>query len=143
VLQSVGGVSIFDDFAHHPTAVHETLAGLRAAYPESRIWAIFEPRSSSSCRRIFQAEFARAFEPADEVVIAAVYRSNLPDDQRLSAEQLVADLQARGRHARYIPRVDDIVATVAHEKRRGDLVVIMSNGGFGGMRAKIAEALGS
>jgi UDP-N-acetylmuramate: L-alanyl-gamma-D-glutamyl-meso-diaminopimelate ligase len=143
VLQNVGGVSIFDDFAHHPTAVHETLAGLRAAYPEGRIWAIFEPRSASSCRRIFQAEFARAFEPADEVVIAAVYRSNLPDDQRLSAEQLVADLQARGRHARYIPRVDDIVATVAHEKRRGDLVVIMSNGGFGGMRAKIAEALGS
>jgi UDP-N-acetylmuramate: L-alanyl-gamma-D-glutamyl-meso-diaminopimelate ligase len=140
-LETVDGISIFDDFAHHPTAVRETLAGLRAAYPEARIWAIFEPRSASSCRRIFQSDFAREFEPADEVVIAAVYRSTLPDDQRLSAEQLVSDLQARGRHARYIPKVDDIVATVAQEKRRGDLVVIMSNGGFGGMRAKIVEAL--
>jgi UDP-N-acetylmuramate: L-alanyl-gamma-D-glutamyl-meso-diaminopimelate ligase len=142
VLQTVDGVSIFDDFAHHPTAVHETLAGLRAAYPQARIWAIFEPRSASSCRRIFQADFARAFEPADEVVVAAVYRSNLPEDQRLSVEQLVEDLQARGTHARCIPKVDDIVATVAREKRSGDLVVIMSNGGFGGMRARMVDALG-
>ena len=141
VLEAVGGVSIFDDFAHHPTAVHETLAGLRAAYPAGRIWAIFEPRSASSCRRIFQSDFVRAFEPADEIIIAAVYRSNLPEDQRLSAEQLVADLQAGGKHARHIPKVDDIVATVACEKQAGDLVVIMSNGGFGGMRAKIVEAL--
>jgi UDP-N-acetylmuramate: L-alanyl-gamma-D-glutamyl-meso-diaminopimelate ligase len=143
VLETVDGVSVFDDFAHHPTAVHETLAGLRAAYPDSRIWAIFEPRSASSCRRIFQSEFARAFEPADEVIIAAVYRSSLPEDQRLSAEQLAADLQAGGTHARYIAKVDDIVGTVAREKRPGDLVVIMSNGGFGGMRAKIVDALRS
>ncbi len=141
VLETVNGVSIFDDFAHHPTAVHETLAGLRAAYPDSRIWAIFEPRSASSCRRIFQADFARAFEPADEVIIAAVYRSSLPENQRLSAEQLVADLQAGGKRARYVAKVDDIVATVACEKRAGDLVVIMSNGGFGGMRAKMVDAL--
>jgi UDP-N-acetylmuramate: L-alanyl-gamma-D-glutamyl-meso-diaminopimelate ligase len=142
VLQTVDGVSIFDDFAHHPTAVHETLRGLRAAYPEGRIWAIFEPRSASSCRRIFQSEFTHAFEPADEVIIAAVSRSDLPEDQRLSVEQLVADLQARGKHARYIPKADEIVSTVAREKRCGDLVVIMSTGGFGGMRAKIVEALG-
>lgn len=142
VLETVDGVSIFDDFAHHPTAVRETLQGLRAAYPDRRIWAIFEPRSASSCRKIFQSDFARAFEPADEVVIAAVYRSNLPEEQRLSAEQLVADLRAGGRHARYIAKVDDIVATVAEEKRPGDVVVIMSNGGFGGMRAKIVDALG-
>ncbi len=141
VLETVDGVSIFDDFAHHPTAVHETLAGLRAAYPGGRIWAIFEPRSASSCRRIFQAEFARAFEPADEVIVAAVYRSNLPEDQRLSVDQLIADLQAGGKHARSIAKVDDIVATVARERRAGDLVVIMSNGGFGGMRAKIVDAL--
>ncbi len=141
VLQTVDGVSIFDDFAHHPTAVHETLAGLRAAYPGSRIWAIFEPRSASSCRRVFQSEFARAFEPADEIVIAAVYRSNLPEDQRLSAEQLVADLEAAGKHARFVPKVDDIVRAVAAERRSGDLIVIMSNGGFGGMRAKIVDAL--
>jgi UDP-N-acetylmuramate: L-alanyl-gamma-D-glutamyl-meso-diaminopimelate ligase len=141
VLQTVDGVSIFDDFAHHPTAVHETLAGLRAAYPGARIWAIFEPRSASSCRRIFQSQFAHAFESADEVVIAAVYRSKLPEDQRLSAEQLVADLQALGKHARYVPTVDDIVRTVAAERQSGDLIVIMSNGGFGGMRAKMIDAL--
>ncbi len=143
VLQTVDGVSVFDDFAHPPTAVHETLAGVRAAYPQGRIWAIFEPRSASSCRRIFQSEFARAFEWADEIVVAPVYRSNLPEDQRLSVDQLVADLQARGKRARSIAKVEDIVATVVREKRAGDLVVIMSNGGFGGMRAKIVDALRS
>ncbi len=142
VLRTVDGVSIFDDFAHHPTAVLETLTGLRAAYPRSRIWAIFEPRSASSCRRIFQTEFARAFEPADEIVLAPVYRSNLPEAERLSVEQLVGDLRERGKHARCIPTVEGIVATVAQEKRAGDLVVIMSNGGFGGMRGKIVDALG-
>jgi len=140
-LETVGGVTVFDDFAHHPTAVHETLSGLRAAYPDARIWAIFEPRSASSCRRIFQVEFARAFAPADEVIIAAVYRSSLPEDQRLSVEQLVADLQAAGTDARHVPGVDDIVAVVARETRPGDLVVIMSNGGFGGIRAKMVDAL--
>ncbi len=141
VLETVDDVAIFDDFAHHPTAVHETLAGLRAAYPGRRVWAIFEPRSASSCRRIFQDAFAGAFEGADEVIVAAVYRSSLPDNERLSAEQLVTDLQARGKHARYVPRVDDIVRVVAAERRPGDLVVIMSNGGFGGMRAKLSAAL--
>jgi UDP-N-acetylmuramate: L-alanyl-gamma-D-glutamyl-meso-diaminopimelate ligase len=141
VLETIDGVSLFDDFAHHPTAVHETLAGLRAAHPQARIWAIFEPRSASSCRRIFQTEFARAFAPADEVVIAAVYRSSLPEDQRLSAERLVADLLAAGTHARHIAGVDEIVAVVARETRPGDLVVIMSNGGFGGIRAKMVDAL--
>jgi UDP-N-acetylmuramate: L-alanyl-gamma-D-glutamyl-meso-diaminopimelate ligase len=141
VLETVDGVSIFDDFAHHPTAVRETLAGLRSAYPGRRVWAIFEPRSASSCRRIFQQAFTDAFDQADEVVIAAVYRSSLPENERLSAEQLVTDLEARGKRARYVPRVDDIVQVVASERRPGDLVVIMSNGGFGGMRVKLVAAL--
>ncbi|MGE5359515.1 MAG: UDP-N-acetylmuramate:L-alanyl-gamma-D-glutamyl-meso-diaminopimelate ligase [Bacteroidales bacterium] len=142
VLHAAGDVAIFDDFAHHPTAVRETLAGLRAAYPERRIWAIFEPRSASSCRRVFQEQFAAAFAGADEIVLAPVYRSSLPEAERLSVEQLVADLNRQGRHARTIAGVDNIVATVASERRAGDLVVIMSNGGFGGMRGKIVEALG-
>jgi UDP-N-acetylmuramate: L-alanyl-gamma-D-glutamyl-meso-diaminopimelate ligase len=141
VIDTVDGVSVFDDFAHHPTAVHETLAGLRAAYPGRRIWAVFEPRSASSCRRVFQQEFARAFSGADEIVLAGVYRSNLPEAERLSIAQLVLDLEAQGKHARSIPKVDDIVATIARERRQGDLVVIMSNGGFGGIRTKILEAL--
>jgi UDP-N-acetylmuramate: L-alanyl-gamma-D-glutamyl-meso-diaminopimelate ligase len=143
-LETVGvahGVTVLDDFAHHPTAVHETLSALRAGYPGRRIWAVFEPRSASSCRRVFQADFARAFGGADQVVVAQVFRSSLPEDQRLSAEQLVSDLQARGQHARYVPEVDDIIRTVVDEHREGDLVVLMSNGGFGGIHQKLLMAL--
>jgi UDP-N-acetylmuramate: L-alanyl-gamma-D-glutamyl-meso-diaminopimelate ligase len=143
-LETVGiarGVTVLDDFAHHPTAVHETLKALRTGYPGRRLWAVFEPRSASSCRRVFQHDFARAFGAADEVVIAAVFRSSLPDAERLSAEQLVADLQAAGHRARHVLEVDDIVATIAAEGRSGDVVVLMSNGGFGGIHQKLLQAL--
>ena len=143
-LEIVGhadGVTVIDDFAHHPTAVHETLSALRSGYPDRRIWAVFEPRSASSCRRIFQDDFARAFGVADEVVIAAVFRSSLPESERLSAEQLVEDLRARQQRARYIAPVDDIIATIVKERRDGDIVVLMSNGGFGGIHRKLLKAL--
>ena len=136
-----GGVTVLDDFAHHPTAVYETLAALRAGYPGRRVWAVFEPRSASSCRRVFQADFARAFGAADEVVIAAVFRSSLPESERLSAELLVNDLQASGRRARYVPDVDEIVRTIVTERQDGDIVVLMSNGGFGGIHRKLIQAL--
>ena len=135
------GVAVYDDFAHHPTAIAETLAGVRSAHPDRRIWAIFEPRSATSCRKIFQADFARAFSAASKVLLPAVFRSNLPDDQRLSAEQLVSDLQASNVDARYIPQVDDIVKTVERESKPGDLVVIMSNGGFDNIHQKLLTAL--
>ena len=137
----VRGVSVYDDFAHHPTAIAETLAGVRSAFPDRRIWAIFEPRSATSCRKIFQSEFARAFAPADRILLPAVFRSSLPDDQRLSTDLLLSDLKAAGKDARYIPRVDDIVETVAKEAKAGDLVVVMSNGGFGGIHQKLLRAL--
>jgi UDP-N-acetylmuramate: L-alanyl-gamma-D-glutamyl-meso-diaminopimelate ligase len=143
-LETVGvarDVTVLDDFAHHPTAVHETLAALRTGYPARRIWAVFEPRSASSCRRVFQDDFARAFEGADEVVIAGVFRSSLPESERLSTEQLVADLTARGQRARYIETVDEIVSTIAAEQNPGDVVVLMSNGGFGGIHQKLLRAL--
>jgi UDP-N-acetylmuramate: L-alanyl-gamma-D-glutamyl-meso-diaminopimelate ligase len=143
-LETVGvarEVTILDDFAHHPTAVHETLSALRAGYPGRRIWAVFEPRSASSCRRVFQDDFARSFGAADEVVVAGVFRSTLPEDQRLSAEQLVSDLNTRGQRARYVPEVDEIVSTIVREHHRGDLVVLMSNGGFGGIHQKLLGAL--
>jgi UDP-N-acetylmuramate: L-alanyl-gamma-D-glutamyl-meso-diaminopimelate ligase len=143
-LEIVGcarGLTVYDDFAHHPTAVAETLAAIKAAHPDRRIWAVFEPRSASSCRRVFQREFAGSFAHADEVVVAAVYRSTLPEAERLSPELLVADLTAGGRRARYIPTVDEIVATLAREGRDGDLVVVMSNGGFGGIHRKLLDAL--
>jgi UDP-N-acetylmuramate: L-alanyl-gamma-D-glutamyl-meso-diaminopimelate ligase len=141
VVGRAAGVTVMDDFAHHPTAVHETLSALRTGYPNRRIWAIFEPRSASSCRRVFQDDFARSFSAADEVVVAAVFRSSLPEPERLSAEQLVKDVRARKQHARYIPAVDDIIGTVVEEHRDGDIVVVMSNGGFGGIHRKLLQAL--
>jgi UDP-N-acetylmuramate: L-alanyl-gamma-D-glutamyl-meso-diaminopimelate ligase len=136
---TANGVAVYDDFAHHPTAIAETLDGVRSAFPNRSVWAIFEPRSATSCRRVFQDDFARALAKADHVILPAVYRSTLPEDQRLSTEQLVADL--RGVDARYIPRVDDIVQTVASEARPGDIVVIMSNGGFDDIHRKLIAAL--
>jgi UDP-N-acetylmuramate: L-alanyl-gamma-D-glutamyl-meso-diaminopimelate ligase len=138
---SVDDVAVYDDFAHHPTAIAETLAGVRSAYPDRRIWAIFEPRSATSCRKIFQAEFARAFEAADRVLLPPIFRSALPDDQRLSVEQLIADLKAAGKDARHLPSVGDIVDAVAKEARRGDLVIVMSNGGFDDIHHKLLQAL--
>jgi UDP-N-acetylmuramate: L-alanyl-gamma-D-glutamyl-meso-diaminopimelate ligase len=143
-LETVGvgaGVTVIDDFAHHPTAVHETLSALRWGYPGRRVWAVFEPRSASSCRRVFQDDFARAFEEADEVVLAAVFRSTLPESERLDAVQLVSDLRARGRSARHIPDIDAIVRTIVEERLPGDVVVLMSNGGFGGIQGRLLQAL--
>jgi UDP-N-acetylmuramate: L-alanyl-gamma-D-glutamyl-meso-diaminopimelate ligase len=143
-LEVVGvadGVTVYDDFAHHPTAVAETLAAVRAANPKARIWAVFEPRSASSCRRVFQDDFARAFAGADEVLLAPVFRSTLPDDERLSIPQLVRDLESRGQRAREAASIDEIVSVVVGEHRSGDLVVLMSNGGFGGIHQKLLRAL--
>jgi UDP-N-acetylmuramate: L-alanyl-gamma-D-glutamyl-meso-diaminopimelate ligase len=138
---TAAGVTVYDDFAHHPTAVSETLGALRLAHPTRRIWAVFEPRSASSCRRVFQKDFARAFGAADEVIVAAVYRTNVPEAERFSAEDLVADLRAAGQHARYLPDVGAIMETIVGERRQGDLVVLMSNGGFGGIHDKLIERL--
>jgi UDP-N-acetylmuramate: L-alanyl-gamma-D-glutamyl-meso-diaminopimelate ligase len=143
IVGTADGVTVYDDFAHHPTAVAETLAGLRASHPRGRIWAVFEPRSASSCRRVFQDDFARAFDAADEVLIAPVFRSSLPESERLSIPRLVADLAGRGRPARATGSLDEIVETVVREHRSGDLVVLMSNGGFGGIHQQLVRALGA
>jgi UDP-N-acetylmuramate: L-alanyl-gamma-D-glutamyl-meso-diaminopimelate ligase len=143
-LETVGvarGVTVLDDFAHHPTAVHETLLALRGGYPDRRIWAVFEPRSASSCRRVFQQDFAAAFGAADDVIVAAVFRSSLPESERLDASQLVSDLRSRGQRARHLPENEDIVRTIVEEHGDGDVVVLMSNGGFGGIHRKLLDAL--
>ena len=137
----VRGVTVYDDFAHHPTAVRETLLGVRAAFPSSRIWALFEPRSASACRRIFQEEFIGAFGAADEVVIGQVYRSSLPSCERLDERLLVAGLRESGLRARHIPDVRDIVRTIVDEALEGDLVVVMANGAFGGIHNRLLVAL--
>jgi UDP-N-acetylmuramate: L-alanyl-gamma-D-glutamyl-meso-diaminopimelate ligase len=141
VVGRVNGVTVYDDFAHHPTAVAETIAAVRAGHPGRRVWAVFEPRSASSCRRVFQDDFARAFANADETVLARVYRSTLPDDQRLSVDQLVTDLGGAGRQARHIDTIDAIIDTIVREHHEGDVVLIMSNGGFGGIHRKLVGAL--
>ena len=135
------GVMVYDDFAHHPTAIEETLVGVRSAHPSRRIWAIFEPRSATSCRKIFQAEFSRALGHADRVILPAVFRSTLPEDQRLSTEGVITDLTNAGVDARYIPQTDEIVRTVSREAKQGDLVIVMSNGGFDNIHQKLLDAL--
>src|SRR6185295_7673727 len=138
-LEVVGiadGVTVYDDFAHHPTAIAETLGGLRASHPAARLWAVFEPRSASSCRRVFQEDFAAAFRAADQVIIAPVYRSSLPEAERLSVSRLVQDVTERGSPAREATSIDDIIQIILQEHRAGDLVVMMSNGGFSGIHGK-------
>ena len=143
VVGEARGVTVFDDFAHHPTAVAETLRAVRAAYPSRRVWAVFEPRSASSCRRIFQRDFARAFggSGADETLIATVFRSSLPDTERLSVEDLVKEICEAGRRARHVGGADRIVDTIVKEHHAGDVVVIMSNGGFDGIHRRLLARL--
>jgi UDP-N-acetylmuramate: L-alanyl-gamma-D-glutamyl-meso-diaminopimelate ligase len=140
---TVGGIAVYDDFAHHPTAIAETLRGVRRAHPAARIWAIFEPRSASSCLRVFQQAFTDAFADADEVVLASVFRTNLPEDRRLSVPQLVQDLVGRGQHARHLDGTAAIVDAVGREARDGDLIVAMSNGGFDNIHSRLLDALQS
>jgi UDP-N-acetylmuramate: L-alanyl-gamma-D-glutamyl-meso-diaminopimelate ligase len=139
------GVVVYDDFAHHPTAVRETLRALRTLLSSEgtgRLIAVFEPRSYTSRTRIFQDDFARAFQDADRVILAAAYLpAKVPEGQRLSEAELVQAISELGRDARLIPSVDDIVGHLARDLREGDRVVILSNGGFGGIHEKLLRAL--
>jgi UDP-N-acetylmuramate: L-alanyl-gamma-D-glutamyl-meso-diaminopimelate ligase len=137
-------ITLIDDFAHHPTAIRETLAALRARYGERRLWAIFEPRSATSRRATFQEEFVEAFAEADGVVIAGLFNpENIPADARLSPERLAQDMARRyAKEAVYLPTVDAIVPYVASGVRPGDVVVVMSNGGFGGIHERLLAAIG-
>jgi UDP-N-acetylmuramate: L-alanyl-gamma-D-glutamyl-meso-diaminopimelate ligase len=143
VVGEVGGVTVYDDFAHHPTAVAETLKAVREAFPARRIWAVFEPRSASSCRKVFQRDFADAFSGghADETLVASVFRSTLPEAERLSVDDLVRDLCKAGKRARHVGGADNIIETIASEARRGDLVVVMSNGGFDNIHRRLLARL--
>jgi UDP-N-acetylmuramate: L-alanyl-gamma-D-glutamyl-meso-diaminopimelate ligase len=138
-----GGVTVVDDFGHHPTAIRATLRALRLKYPHEKIWAIFEPRSNTTRRNVFQSELAIAFADADAVVVAEVARlEQIAPEERLNPEKLMQDLQASGREATYLPDADSIVAHVAKNVQGGDIVVVFSNGGFGGIHGKLLERLG-
>ena len=142
VIAEGRGITIIDDFAHHPTAVAGTLAALRTRYPKRRLWALFEPRSNTTRRRVFQDAFAAAFAAADRVTFGAVHRRDqLPESERLSVDALIAALGARGIAAETCEDADAIAALVASQVASGDVVVLMSNGGFGGLAGKLVTAL--
>ena len=142
VKAEVNGIIIIDDFAHHPTAIAGTLRALRARYSGARLWAILEPRSNTLRRRVLQSDLARSLALADEVVVAEVFRSEaLPENERLELPALAAEIQANGRRARLISDADAIVQTISPELRRGDVVAILSNGGFGGIYEKLPARL--
>ncbi len=137
------GVTVIDDFAHHPTAVRETLQALRTKYPKNRLVAVFEPRSWSSRLAVFQDDYARAFAPADYVVIASVYESGKATEKGsvLNTTKLIEDIRAMGKPAFGIPKANDIIEHLSPELREGDIVAVMSNGGFDQIHDKLLQSL--
>jgi len=138
----VNGITIIDDFAHHPTAIAGTLKALRARYPGARLWAILEPRSNTLRRRVLQSDLAHSLAQADEIIVAGVFRSEVvPENERLELPALAAEIEHHGRRARLLADADAIVETIAPEMRSGDVVAILSNGGFGGIYEKLPARL--
>ncbi|MFM1768698.1 MAG: hypothetical protein RJA22_1227 [Verrucomicrobiota bacterium] len=137
-----GGVTIIDDFGHHPTAIRETLRALRLKFPTQKIHAIFEPRSNTTRRNVFQQELAAAFADADAVVVSQVARlEQVPAAERLDPERLMRDLQAAGKPAAYLADVDAIVDHCVKNVQGGEVICVFSNGGFGGIHAKLLDRL--
>ena len=136
------GVKVVDDFAHHPTAIAETLKALRARYPGRRLWAVFEPRSNTTRRAVFQQPLVAAFRAADFVVVAQVARlEQIPPEERLDPEQLMVDLRAAGKSSEYLPDVESIVGHISTQAQDGDVIAVLSNGGFGGIHERLLTAL--
>ena len=135
-----GGVTVIDDFGHHPTAIRETLRALRVKYAREKLWAIFEPRSNTTRRNVFQQELAAAFADADGVFVSQVARLELlQPEERLNPERLMQDLKSAGKNSAYLPDADAIVHHAGSLVQPGDVVVVFSNGGFGGIHAKLLE----
>ncbi len=142
VKAQVNGITIIDDFAHHPTAIAGALKALHSCYPGARLWAILEPRSNTLRRRVLQSDLARSLALADEIVVAGVFRSEaVPEDERLELPELAAEIRTYDKRVRLIDNADQIVQTVAPEMRSGDIVAILSNGGFGGIYEKLPARL--
>ena len=136
------GISVMDDFAHHPTAVRETVAAVRSAHPEKRLIAVFEPRTNSSMRDIFQQDYVQVFDPADLVCVRQPpLLKKIPEGQRFSSRQLTDDLKQRGKDAHFFPDTDSIIDFLLTQTRYGDLVLIMSNGGFDNIHQRLLDVL--
>jgi UDP-N-acetylmuramate: L-alanyl-gamma-D-glutamyl-meso-diaminopimelate ligase len=142
VKAQVNGVTIIDDFAHHPTAIAGALTALRSRFPGARLWVLLEPRSNTLRRNVFQHELANSLALADEVIVAGVFKSELiPPSERLDLMAVGAELQQRGKRARIISGIEGIIQVVAPELRSGDVVAILSNGGFDGIYEKLPARL--
>src|SRR2546421_7756840 len=138
-----GGVTVLDDFGHHPTAIRETLRALRIKYPQQKVWAVFEPRTNTTRRNVFQNELASAFAEADSVVVSQIARLELlAPEERLDPALLMKDLKTAGKDSAYLPDVEAIVAHIAKGAQGGEVVCVFSNGGFGGIHGKLLERLG-
>jgi len=142
VKAQVNGITIIDDFAHHPTAIEQTIQALRARYSGARLWAVLEPRSNTMRRNLLQDALARSLALADEVIVASIFKSDaIPEAERLDLNRVVGEIRNRGKRARVIADADSIVNAIAPELRPGDVVAILSNGGFGGIYEKLPERL--
>ena len=144
VRATIGGITIIDDFGHHPTALRQTLEAMRCRYPQARLWAFFEPRSNTTRRAVFQKELPEALALADGVFVSQVARlDQLPPENRLDPERVMADLRAKGREAHYLPTSAEIAREAAKRLKPGDVAIVFSNGSFDGLHDKLAAALKS
>ena len=142
VRAEIGGITVIDDFAHHPTAIRETLRALRSVYPKARLWAVLEPRSNTLRRKVLESDIVSSLRLADRVVLAGVYQQQrIPDSERLHPEDVVRALNAEGTEAELLPDADAIVKGIATQLAPGDVVAILSNGGFDGIYEKLPERL--
>jgi UDP-N-acetylmuramate: L-alanyl-gamma-D-glutamyl-meso-diaminopimelate ligase len=142
VRAEIGGITVVEDFAHHPTAIRETLRALRAVYPQARLWAVLEPRSNTLRRKVLETELVASLRLADHVVLAGVYQqARIPEDERLHPEDVVLSLNQAGTPAELCADADAIVSAIAPRLQSGDVVAILSNGGFDGIYEKLPARL--
>ena len=142
VRDVIRGITIIDDFAHHPTAIRETLRALRSVYPDARLWAVLEPRSNTLRRKVLENDLVESLGIADRVILAGVYQQQrIPDAERLHPEDVVDRLNSAGTPAELHPGAAEIVESIAHELKAGDVVAILSNGGFDGIYEKLPARL--
>ncbi len=142
ILGKPNNITVIEDFAHHPTAVDVTVESSNDRYKNAKFFALFEPRSATSRRNIFQDDYVKAFSRADVTILPDVYNAaTLKEDERLSPEVIVKELKKKGKDAHVIPKIDDIVSFLKNAAKPGDVILVMSNGAFGGIYQKILTAL--
>ena len=142
IVGEKSGVTVIDDFAHHPTAIDLTVNAVKEAYPGQRVWAVFEPRSATSRRKVFEDSFPQSFLKADRVIFAGLFApEKIKDEERLDVQAVIASINNMGGVAEYIPQVDDIVEFITKNAKSEDVILVMSSGGFDGIHQKILERL--